>query len=140
MEWLGDFVSDYGVEAMAADDLNTYKPVVERLGIDHQICTARVRKRARNLLDRIDGWDWIKARIWRFLTELPMDGGLERAVRDCDATLRRLCVGLVGKWRALLCHRRRGDVTWTNSVTERAIGRSKIRYKTVRGTRTKTGC
>ena len=27
MEWLGDFVSEYGVEAMAADDLNTYKPV-----------------------------------------------------------------------------------------------------------------
>ena len=34
MEWLGDFVSDCGVEAMVTDDLNTYKPVVERLGID----------------------------------------------------------------------------------------------------------
>ena len=26
MEWLGDFVSEYGVESMVADDLNTYKP------------------------------------------------------------------------------------------------------------------
>ena len=59
--------------------------------------------------------------------------GSERAVRDGDATLRRMRVELSGKWRALLCHRRRGDVPWTNSVTERAIGRSKIRYKTVSG-------
>ena len=132
MERLGDFARDYGVEAMVADDVNTCKPVVERLGIDHQICVARVRKRARNRLDRIDGWDWTKARIWRFLTELPFEGGLERAVRDGDATLRRLCVKLIGKWRALLCRRRRG-VPWTNNAAERAIGRSKIRRKTVSG-------
>ena len=138
MEWLGDFAREYGVEAMAADDLNTYKPVVERLGIDHQVCIAHVRKWAWNRLDGIDGWDWVKARIWRLLTELPFDGDLElprleRAVRDGDATLRRMRVELSGKWRALLCYRRRGDVPWTNNVTERAIGGSKIRYKTVRG-------
>ena len=138
MEWLGDFVSDCGVEAMAADDLNTYKPVVERLGIDHQICIAHARKRAWNRLDGIDGWDWVKARIWRLLTELPFDGDLdlprlERAVRDGDATLRRMRVEPSGKWRAPLCRRRRGDVPRTNNAAERAIGRSEIRYKTVRG-------
>ena len=58
---------------------------------------------------------------------------LERAVRDGDATLRRLCVELVGKWRAPLCHRRRGGVPWTNNAAERAIGGSKIRRKTVGG-------
>ena len=47
--WSGSATSrDYGVEAMAADDLNTYKPVVERLGIDHQICIAHVEKWARD--------------------------------------------------------------------------------------------
>ena len=135
MEWLGDFVSDYGVEAMAADDLNTYKPVVRRLGIDHQICMAHVKKWAWNRLDGIDGWDWVKARIWRLLTELPFDGDvellrLERMVRDGDATLRRMRVELSGKWRALLCHRRRGEVPWTSNVTERAMGGSKIMCKT----------
>ena len=144
MEWLGDFVSDYGVEAMAADDLNTYKPVVRRLGIDHQICMAHVKKWAWNRLDGIDGWDWVKARIWRLLTELPFDGDvellrLERAVRDGDATLRRMRVELSDKWRALLCHRRRRDVPWTNNVTERAIGRSKVRCKTVRGYKSEDG-
>ena len=56
MEWLCDFARDYGVEAMAADDLNTCKQAVERLGIDHQTCTAHARKREWNRLDRIDGW------------------------------------------------------------------------------------
>ena len=138
MEWLGDFARGCGVETMAADDLNACKPAVERLGLDHQICTARVRKRARKRLDGIEGWDWVKARIWRRLTDLPPSGGLEllrleRAVRDGDAALRRLCVELSGKWRALLCHRRRRDVPRTNNAAERAIGRSKIRCKTVGG-------
>ena len=60
---------------------------------------------------------------------------MERAVRDGDATLRRLCVELSGKWRAQLCHRRRGDVPRTNTAAERATGGSEIRYKTVRGAR-----
>ena len=78
MEWLGDFARDCGVEAMVTDDLNTYKPVVERLGIDHQICIARVRKRARNRLDRIDEWDWINwiCRIWSRRNFAPPAGGV----------------------------------------------------------------
>ena len=75
-DWLRDFVRDFGVEAMAADNLSAYKPVVRRLGLDHRICVARVKKRARNRLDKIDGWDWIKARIWKLLTELPFERGL----------------------------------------------------------------
>ena len=123
---------------MADDDLNTCKPVVKRLGIDHQICMAHVKNWAWNRLDGIEGWDWVKARIWRLLTELPFDGDLdlprlERAVRDGDATLRRMRVELVGKWRALLCHRRRGDVPWTNNAAERVMGGSEVRYKTVSG-------
>ena len=89
MEWLCDFARDYGVEAMVTDDLSAYKPAVDRLGIDHQICVAHVRKRAWNRLDRIDGWDWVKARIWRLLADTPFDYDLEllrleRAVRDGD--------------------------------------------------------
>ena len=50
---------------MAADDLNTYKPMGERLGIDHQICIAHVNKWACNRF--WDGCDlfieWTK-RVW----------------------------------------------------------------------------
>ena len=36
-------------------------------------------------------------------------------------------------WRSPLCHKRMRGVCDTNNVTERVIGRSKIRYKTMRG-------
>ena len=84
---------------MVANDLNTYKPAVERLGDGHQICTAHVKKWARNRLDKIEGWDWFEAKIWRMLTEPPFNGDLEilrveRAGRDGDAILRCICVDL----------------------------------------------
>ena len=40
---------------MVTDDLSAYKPVVERLGLDHQIRIAHVKKCVRNRLDRIEG-------------------------------------------------------------------------------------
>ena len=49
---------------MVTDDVNTYKPAVERLGIERQICAAHVKKRVWNRLDRIEGRDWTKAGIW----------------------------------------------------------------------------
>ena len=64
---LRDFARGYGVEAAASDDLSACKPVVRRLGVEHQTCVARVKKWAWNRLDKIDGWDWDKARIWRLL-------------------------------------------------------------------------
>ena len=115
---------------MVSDDLSARKPVVRRLGADHQICVAHVRNRARNRLNEIKGWNRIKARIWRLLTELPFDGDLEllrleRAVRDGDATLRRMRVELSGKWRALLCHRRRG--TFRGRTTRRSARQGEAR-------------
>ena len=118
---------------------------VEPLGVDHQslprarhgVCIAHVRKNVRNRLDRIKGWEWYKARIWKHLSELPEWGGrellaMERRVRG-EPALRRLVVELCEKWRSLLCHRRAPGMPQTNNCTERAIGRNKIRYKTVRG-------
>ena len=45
VRWLEKYVSRFGVEAIVTDDLSTYKPVVERLGVDHQVCMAHVRRR-----------------------------------------------------------------------------------------------
>ena len=151
VRWLEGYVGKFGVEAMVTDDLSTYKPVVERLGVDHQslprarhgVCIAHVRKNVHNRLERIKGWEWYKARIWMLLSELPEWGGrellaMERRVRG-EPALRRLVVELCQKWRSLLCHRRAPGMPQTNNCTERAIGRSKIRYKTIRGYKSMKG-
>ena len=53
-------------------------------------------------------------------------------VRD-EPELRRLVVELCSKWCSLVCYRSVIGVPRTNNGTERVIGMSKIRYKTVRG-------
>ena len=136
-KWLSGYVDKFGVKAIVSDDLNTYKPVVEDLGLEHQICLAHVRKNVRRRLGEIEGWDWHRARIWLLLSELPESGGaelmrMERDVRE-DAELRRLVVELSDKWRRLTRHKSARGLPETNNCTERVIGRSKIRYKTVRG-------
>jgi hypothetical protein len=69
--------------------------------------------------------------------ELPREGGLEpleleKAVRSAPK-LRELVVDLAEKWRSLVCYQRNPGVPRTNNRTEQGIGRSKIRYKTMRG-------
>ncbi len=138
VDWLSGYVSELGVEAVVTDDLSAYKPVVvERLGVDHQVCMAHVRKNEANRLAEMDGWDWYRSRIWRLLTKLLEGGGrelfdMERRVRS-DPALRRLVVELCEKWMSLLYRRRVMGIPQANNCTERAIGRSKVRHKTVRG-------
>ena len=55
--WLQEYVSGFGVDAMVTEDLNTYKPVVESLGVDLQVCIAHVRKWVWNRLREIGGWE-----------------------------------------------------------------------------------
>ena len=102
-----------------------------------------MRKWVWNRLREIEGWDWCKARIWRLLSELGQDGGkelveMERWVR-VEPKLRRLVVELSEKWRSLTCHLRVRRMPQTNNCTEQTIGRSKIRYRTVRGYKSEEG-
>ena len=137
LDWLSGYVQELGVKAIVSDDLSTYKPAAEELGLDHQICLAHVRKNVSRRLGEIEGWDWYKARIWLLLSELPESGGaelmrMEHKVRE-NAELRRLVVELSNKWRSLTRRKRIRGLPETNNCTERVIGRSKVRYKTVRG-------
>ena len=143
VRWLERYVSRFGVESMVTDDLNTYKPVVERLGVDHQVCIAHVRKWVWNRLREIDGWERYKQRIWLLMTELPMEGGRELLYMEPHVRghlkLHRLVVELCEKWRSLTCHQRVRGIPQTNNCTERTIGRSKVRYRTVRGYKSEDG-
>jgi transposase-like protein len=137
LRWLQPYVERLGVEVLVSDDLNTYKPAVEALGLEHQVCLAHVRKWVTLRLQKIAGWEEEKALIRQLVRELPSQGGwvllsLERRVRR-SPPLRRLVVDLLQRWPALLCHRRRQGVPSTNNRTEQAIAKSKMRYKTVRG-------
>ncbi len=137
-----DYVVELSVTVVVTDDLVTCKPAVEQLGLEHQVCITHVRQNVANRLAEIDGWGWRKARIWQLLTELPKGGGellrMEPQVRE-EPKLRRPVVDLCQKWRSLTCYQRVRGMPQTNNCTERGIGRSKIRYKTIRGYKSREG-
>ena len=83
------------MKAVVPDDLSTYKPVVDRLGLEHQVCVVHVRKNVAKLLRKAKVWQAWKSRLRSLLDELPDDGGkrlmaMEREAREEPA----LCCGL----------------------------------------------
>ncbi len=141
--WLKRYTRALGVEVLVTDDLNTYKPVSRQLGLGQQVCLAHVHRWVARRLRGIEGWEEEKARIREIVRELPSDGGerllrLERRVR-ASPELRRLAVDLIGRWPAMVYHQGRPWVPNTNNRTEQAIGKSKVRFKTVRGFKSMAG-
>lgn len=142
-QWLERYTRALGVEVLVTDDLNTYKPVSQQLGLAQQVCLAHVRKWVANRLRASRGWGEEKALIRQLVRDLPADGGdhllrLERRVR-ASPPLRRLVVDLIQRWPALVYHQDRSWVPATNNRTEQAIGKSKVRFKTVRGFKSVAG-
>ena len=141
--WLERYTRELGVEVLVTDDLNTYKPVSHQLGLHQQVCLAHVRKWVANRLRGVRGWEEEQALLRRLVRDLPADGGdqllrLERRVR-ASPELRRLVVDLLQRWPALVYHQGRPWVPATNNRTEQAIGKSKVRFKTVRGFKSMAG-
>jgi transposase-like protein len=141
--WLQQYTQALGVEVLVTDDLATYRPVSHQLGLPQQVCLAHVRKWVAQRLQRIRGWEEEKTLIREIVRALPADGGerlmrLERRARRAPP-LRRLVVDLLGRWPALVYHQGRPWVPATNNRTEQAIGKSKVRFKTVRGFKSVVG-
>jgi len=142
-QWLRRYTETLGVEVLVTDDLNTYKPVSHQLGLPQQVCLAHVRKWVANRLRSIQGGEEEKALVRQLVRELPPDGGdrllrVERRVRASPA-LRRLVIDVIARWPALVYHQGRPWVPATNNRTEQAIGKSKVRFKTVRGFKSVAG-
>ncbi len=141
--WLQQYTQALGVEVLVTDDLATYRPVSHQLRLPQQVCLAHVRKWVAQRLRRIRGWEEEQGLVRELVRTLPADGGeqllrLERRVRR-SPPLRRLVVDLLGRWPALVYHQGRPWVPTTNNRTEQAIGKSKVRFKTVRGFKSVTG-
>jgi transposase-like protein len=57
IRWLKQYAEGLGVKVIVSDDLATYKPVMEELGVEHQVCLAHVRKNVKRRLREIEGWE-----------------------------------------------------------------------------------
>ncbi len=141
--WLQRYSRGLGVEVLVTDDLATYRPASLELGLRQQVCLTHVRRWVGRRLRQVAGWEEEKARIRELVRALPVDGGrqlmaLEPKVRRAPP-LRRVVVDLIQRWPALVLHQGKPWVPATNNRTEQAIGKSKVRFKTVRGFKSVAG-
>jgi len=143
LRWLRPLVRALGVAVLVTDDLSTYKPVAERLKVQRQVCIAHVRKNVTKRLRTLPGQEAVKETVRKLMQDFPPWG--EQALRELAKTLRRnvpwrrFLSDLADKWQSLRQFLENTAVPATNNVTERAIGRSKVRYKTVRGFKSEEG-
>jgi len=99
-------------------------------------------------------WQWVIDEVQQLISELPLEGSKrlfelwkmipERrhgtsGPRSPLDELRQLLIRLSEHWPLYRTFTWQNDVPWTNNGTEQAIGRMKVRSRTVRGYKSKTG-
>lgn len=151
--WLQPLVQRHGITVIVTDDLSSYKIVAEKLQLGHQVCQFHVRRWVGKTLKQLQEtipkeWLWVLEEIRQLLDFLPLDGSkhlhalwkqlpgrrsLPNQSRTALEQLRDLLVRLSDHWQSYCTFQSEPDIPWTNNSTERAIGRMKMRARTVRG-------
>jgi transposase-like protein len=153
VRWLKPLVQQHGVSVIVTDDLSSYKVVAEKLQLGHQVCQFHVRrwvgKTLKDLQETIpEEWLWILEEVRQLLDVLHPEGSQRlhalwkqlpgrRSGRHQSHSameqLRDLLLRLSRDWHSYCTFQSEPEVPWTNNATERAIGRMKMRARTVRG-------
>lgn len=151
--WLEPMVQKHGITVIVTDDLSSYKIVAEKLQLGHQICQFHVRRWVGKTLKELQGtlpkeWLWVLEEVHQLLEVLRPDAGktlyalwkqlpgrrsLPSQSRSALEQLRDLLLRLSDHWQSYCTFQSEPEVPWTNNATERAIGRMKMRARTVRG-------
>jgi len=154
--WLRGLMQRLGVGVIVTDDLSTYRLVTERLQPGHQVCQFHVRryvgKSLKQLREQVPKeWQWVMDEVEELIDHLPPAGDKRlyylwqrmsqirrignRKPFTALEQLRALVLRLSPHWQSF-CTYPFEEVPWTNNRTEQAIGRMKMRARTVRGYKT----
>ena len=151
--WLAPLVQQHGKSVMVTDDLFGYKVVAEKLHLEHQVCQFHVRRWVGKTLKYLQAslpkeWLWVLEEVQQLIEVLPRDGNrtlytlwkqlpgrrsLPSQSRSALEQLSNLLLRLSQGWQRYYMFQSEPAVPWTNNPTERAIGRMKMRARTVRG-------
>jgi transposase-like protein len=151
--WLEPLVQRHGITVIVTDDLSSYKIVAEKLQLTHQVCQFHVRRWVGKTLKELQEtipkeWLWVLEEIRQILDVLPPDGSKTLYVlwkqlpgrrsersqsRAALEQLRDLLLRLGEHWQTYCTFHSEPQVPWTNNSTQQAIGRMKMRARTVRG-------
>jgi len=151
--WLVPLVQQHGITVIVSDDLFSYKIVAEKLQLGHQVCQFHVRRWVGKTLKELQEtipkeWLWVleeirqlletllpesSKRLYALWKQLPGRQSKPDQPRTPLEQLRDLLLRLSEHWYKYCTFQSEPAVPWTNNATERAIGRMKMRARTVRG-------
>lgn len=151
--FLEPLVQRLGVSVIVSDDLSSFRIVADQLGVEHQVCQFHVRRWVGRSLHQLretvpKEWSWVLEETKTLLSELPPEGSrrlfeLWKQIPERRSgqgqplsplgQLRLLLMRLCEHWENYRVFTWQKDVPWTNNATEQAIGRMKMRSRTVRG-------
>ena len=151
--WLKPLMQQHGISVIVTDDLSSYKIVAEKLQLGHQVCQFHVRrwvgKTLKDLQETIPKeWMWCLEEVRQLLDglhpeasqrlhalwkQIPGRRSGQHKSRAPLELLRDLLLRLSQDWHTYCTSQSEPEVPWTNNATERAIGRMKMRARTVRG-------
>jgi transposase IS66 family protein len=141
------------VSVIVTDDLHVYCYVTEQLQVGHPVCQFHARrwigKTLKGLQETVPkDWPWVLGEVQELIEFLPPEGdkrlyalwkqlSVRRAGRGGALSaleqLRDLLLRLSQRWTSFCTFQGEPQVPWTNNATEQAIGRMKMRARTVRG-------
>lgn len=151
--WLEPLVQQHGITVIVTDDLFSYKLVAEKLQLGHQVCQFHVRRWVGRVLKELretvpKEWLWVldeirelletllpesSKRLYALWKQLPGRSSKPGQPRTPLEQLRDLLLRLSEHWHTYCTFQSEPLVPWTNNATERAIGKMKMRARTVRG-------
>ena len=152
-KWLEGLVQRLGVSVIVTDDLAAYRRIAERLQIGHQICQFHAKrwvgKALRDFRSTLPkDWLWVLDEVEELMADLPPTGDKRLLALWKQIPVRRsghvqthsplqqlrdLLARLSDRWQEYCTFQHDPGVPWTNNLTEQAIGRMKMRARTVRG-------
>ena len=156
MRWLRALKQRHGIGAIVTDDLGMYRGITEQLELGHQVCQFHVRRWVGRAIRELESklseeWLWMIDKIKSIMEELPPDGGKQllemykqlpgKRGRERTAVdqLRHVLIRLSESWERYTAFFHDPGIPWTNNRAEQAIGRMKMRAKTTRGYKTRSG-
>lgn len=152
--FLEPLVQRLGVSVIVTDDLVSYRKVADQLELEHQVCQFHLRRWVGRSLRELSQtvpppWQWVVEEVKGLIAELPIEGEkrlvqlwkqipesrIGRGAEEWSPLdqLRHLMIRLAENWGRYRVFDWQPDVPWTNNATEQAIGRMKMRARTVRG-------
>lgn len=157
-DWLFELKQKHGIGAIVTDDLAMYRTITEKLELDQQVCQFHVRRwvgRARHqLAEKLpEEWLWVLEEIKQIMEDMPPDsakrllqlyrklpGNLKQGQEWSPVDeLRHLLIRLSESWARYTTFFHDAAIPWTNNLSEQAIGRIKMRARTVRGYKSSSG-